>query len=288
VAMSHPDAKLEKAYQNAACFHKTAPESCSFLRGITMEGPFLCGEKKGAHEARYLHRPDADMLLRLQQAAEGLIRIVCVAPELPGATEFIRTATDRGIVASAAHTNAGYDEAAAGFDAGITHLTHLYNAMPPLLHHEPGVIGAAVERPGVMAELIGDGIHVHPSAVRAAFRLFGAARICLISDAIPATGLPDGRVSTLGGQRVIRANGRAALENGVIAGSVTTLLDCVRRVISMGIPAEDALRCATANPAGVMGLSDIGVIAAGKRADFLVMNADWELKGIYMAGRCIF
>jgi N-acetylglucosamine-6-phosphate deacetylase len=156
-----------------------------------------------------------------------------------------------------------------------------------MLHREPGVIGAAAERPDVTAELIGDGIHVHPSAVRVAFKLFGPARICLISDAIPATGLPEGSGSMLGGQQVAAAKGRATLTDGTIAGSTMTLLDCVRRVISMGISAEDALRCATMNPARVLGAADIGAIAAGKRADFLVLSANWELKGVYISGRVV-
>jgi N-acetylglucosamine-6-phosphate deacetylase len=283
-SLTLPEAALEKAYRNAARLKRKEPAGCASLRGITMEGPFFSEEKKGAHEARYLRQPDISMLERLQSAADGLIRISCVAPELPGAAEYVRGATKMGIVAAAAHTNAHYDEAAAGFDLGITHLTHLFNAMPPLLHREPGVIGTAAERPGVTAELIGDGIHVHPSAVRAAFKLFGAERICLISDAIPAAGLPEGGISTLGGQQVTLRNGRATLADGTIAGSAATLLECVRRVIGMGIPAEDALRCATVNPARVLGAHDIGLIAVGKRADFLILDADYKQKNVYISG----
>lgn len=284
-SLTLPEPALQRAYETAASFRWEAPEGCASLCGITMEGPFFNEAKKGAHEAGYLRLPDAAMLKRLQEAAQGLIRIACVAPELPGAIEYIKAVREMGITAAAAHTNARYDEAAQGFDAGITHLTHLFNAMPPLLHREPGVIGAAAERQNVTAELIGDGVHVHPSAVRAAFKLFGAERLCIVSDAIPATGLPEGGVSTLGGQRITVKNGCAVLEDGTIAGSVASLLDCVRRVIAMGIPAEHALRCATANPAAVLGRADIGAIAGGRRADFLLLSAgDWSLREVYLAG----
>ncbi len=286
-SMTLPEETLERAYRNAARLAKEAPGDCAALRGITMEGPFFSAAKKGAQAAEHLRLPDIAMLNRLQDAAEGLVRIVCVAPELQGAAGFIRAAAERGYVISAAHTNANYDEASAGFAAGARHVTHLFNAMPPLLHREPGVIGAAAECPDVTAELIGDGVHVHPSAVRAAFALFGPKRLCLISDALPATGLPEGSVSSLGGQRVTVSGGRATLDDGTIAGSVTSVFDCVRRVIGMGIPAEDALRCATANPARVLGVHDIGVIAAGRRADCIVCGPDWELKEVYIGGRAM-
>lgn len=284
-SLTLPEEALKKAFGNAARLKREAPSGCASLRGITMEGPFFNEARKGAHAARYLKLPDAAMLERLQSAADGLIRIACVAPELKGAAEYIRTVCNMGIVCAAAHTNATYDEAAAGFDAGITHVTHLFNAMPPLLHREPGIIGAAAERPGVTTELIVDGIHAHPSMVRAAFKLFGAERICFISDAMSATGLPEGGPYSLGGLPVTVKDGRATLADGTIAGSVATLMDCVRRAIGMGLPAEDALRCATANPAHVIGADDIGVIAVGKRADFVALDAGWDIKDVYISER---
>lgn len=286
-SLTLPEEALDKAFGNAARLKREAPAGHASLRGITMEGPFFNESKKGAHDARYLKLPDTAMLERLQSAADGLIRIACVAPELKGAAEFIRAARGMGIVCAAAHTNATYDEAAAGFDAGITHVTHLFNAMPPLLHREPGVIGAAAERPGLTAELIVDGIHAHPSMVRAAFKLFGAERICFISDAMSATGLPEGGPYSLGGLPVTVRDGRATLADGTIAGSVATLKDCVRRAIGIGIPAEDALRCATANPAHVIGANDIGVIDVGKRADFVALDAGWDIKDVYISGKNI-
>ncbi len=286
-SMTLPEGVIEKACRNAVRMRDEAPKGCARLRGMTMEGPFFSEAKKGAQAAAHLRLPDINMLRRLQAEADGLIRIVCVAPELEGALPFIREAAGEGYIVSAAHTGANYDEAVRGFEAGISHVTHLFNAMPPLLHREPGVIGAAAERPNVSAELIGDGVHVHASAVRAAFKLFGPERMCLVSDAIPAAGLPEGATAMLGGQRVTIKGGRAVLDSGTLAGSITALYDCVRSVIGMGIPAEYALRCATANPAKVIGAGDIGVIAEGKRADFLICGEDWALKEVYIAGNSI-
>lgn len=285
-SMTLPEGALEKACRSAVRLREEKPEGCASIRGITMEGPFFSEKRKGAQSAQHLRLPDFEMFLRLQQAAGGMIRIACVAPEIEGAEEYIRKVSDTGVVAAAAHTDANYNEAAAGFDAGITHLTHLYNAMPPMLHREPGIIGAAAEREGVTAELICDGVHVHPSAVRAAFKLFGPERICLISDAIAATGIKGGKC-TLGGQSVFMKSGRAVLEDGTLAGSTVTLLECLRNAISMGIPAEDAVRCATANPARVLGDGEAGVISEGKRADFLICGEDLELKQVFIEGNML-
>lgn len=283
-SMTVPEDSLVKAYRNAVRLRDESPVGCALVRAVTMEGPFFNEAKKGAQAARHLRLPDMNMLRRLQAAADGMIRIACVAPELKGALEYIKEARNEGFIVSAAHTNASYEEAAAGFETGICHVTHLYNAMPSLLHREPGVIGAAAERSGITAELISDGIHVHPSAVRAAFRMFGPERICLISDAIPAAGLPEGGTAMLGGQKITIVNGRAILEGGTLAGSIASLFDCVRRAVRFGISAEDAVRCATYNPARVLNACDIGVIAVGKRADFLKCGADWTLKDVYIAG----
>ena len=180
-SMTLPYDALDKAFHAAARLRREGLADGARLMGIQMEGPFLSREKRGSQNPAYLRLPDWDRFLRLYDAAEGLLRIVDVAPELPGAVEFTRRASEKCRV-SVAHTAAGYDQAAAVFDAGATHLTHLFNAMSGIHHRHPGPIGAASERENVTAELICDGIHVHPSAVRMAFRLF-PGRICLISDA---------------------------------------------------------------------------------------------------------
>ena len=196
-SMTLPYDALDKAFHAAARLHREGLADGARLMGIQMEGPFLSREKRGSQNPAYLRLPDWDRFLRLYDAAEGLLRIVDVAPELPGAVEFTRRASEKCRV-SVAHTAAGYDQAAAVFDAGATHLTHLFNAMSGIHHRHPGPIGAASERENVTAELICDGIHVHPSAVRMAFRLF-PGRICLISDALRCCGMADGSYS-LGGQ----------------------------------------------------------------------------------------
>lgn len=205
-SLTLPEERLKAAYRTAARLHAVRPEGAAALRGITMEGPFFSMGKRGAQNPEHLRLPDAALFARLQREAAGLIRIACIAPELPGALDCIRTVAAEGVKVSLAHTEADYDTASAAFDAGAAHVTHLFNAMPPLLHRAPGVIGAASERETVTAELIADGIHVHPSAVRAAFRLF-PGRVCLVSDALSACGMPEGEYM-LGGQ-AIRVSGPA-------------------------------------------------------------------------------
>ncbi len=285
-SMSLPEETLARAYRTAVRFSDEVPERAAVIRGITMEGPYFCAAKKGAQAAENLCAPDLAQFTRLQNTARNMIRIACVAAELEGAAEFIRAVAAQGVTVSQAHTNANYEQASAGFNAGATHVTHLFNAIPPLLHREPGVIGAAAERANVTAELICDGVHVHPSVVRAAFKLFGPERLCLVSDAIAATGVPGGSC-LLGGQRVTVRDGRATLADGTIAGSVATLFDCVRNAVAMGIALEDAVRCATANPARVIGADDIGVIDVGKRADLLLCTSDLTLKQVYLGGEAL-
>ncbi len=279
------EAQLARAYEAAAQLHEFTPEDAAALRGIHMEGPFFSFKKKGAQNPAYLRQPDAEMFLRLNERAKGLIRIADVAPELPGAMEYIELVRKICTV-SVAHTDANYDEAKAAFDAGASHLTHLYNAMPALHHREPGVIGAAAENGNVTAELICDGKHVHPSAVRAAFGMFGAERICMISDALSACGMEDGDYE-LGGQKITVRDGLAFLEDGVtIAGSAANLFSGLLNTISFGIRPEDAIRAATWNPAKVIGaLEEIGSLEAGKCADFLILNGDFTLREVWLRGK---
>ena len=166
-------------------------------------------------------------------------------------------------------------------------MTHLFNAMPPLHHRDHGVIGAAAESEGVMAEMICDGIHLHPSTIRAAFSMFGAERVCLISDALSVCGMTDGK-HMLGGQEIFVNGRRATLADGTLAGSISNLYDCMKNVVSFGIPKEDAVRCATYNPAKVLrALDEVGTIAVGKRADLVVADADFNRQAVYLAGKKI-
>lgn len=282
-SMTLPYDALDKAFHAAARLRREGLADGARLMGIQMEGPFLSREKRGSQNPAYLRLPDWDRFLRLYDAAEGLLRIVDVAPELPGAVEFTRRASEKCRV-SVAHTAAGYDQAAAVFDAGATHLTHLFNAMSGIHHRHPGPIGAASERENVTAELICDGIHVHPSAVRMAFRLF-PGRICLISDALRCCGMPDGSYS-LGGQEILLTGGVARLTGGAIAGSAADLYQCMRRAVSFGIPREQAVWAATALPARVIGReSETGAIADGRAADFVICGGELEPEAVYLGGK---
>lgn len=282
-SMTLPYDALDKAFHAAARLRREGLADGARLMGIQMEGPFLSREKRGSQNPAYLRLPDWDRFLRLYDAAEGLLRIVDVAPELPGAVEFTRRASEKCRV-SVAHTAAGYDQAAAVFDAGATHLTHLFNAMSGIHHRHPGPIGAASERENVTAELICDGIHVHPSAVRMAFRLF-PGRICLISDALRCCGMADGSYS-LGGQEILLSGGVAQLTGGTIAGSAADLYQCMRRAVSFGIPREQAVWAATALPARVIGReSETGAIADGRAADFVICGGELEPEAVYLGGK---
>ena len=282
-SMTLPYETLAAAFASARAFVDENRTDCAALRGIQMEGPFFSEKKKGAQNGAYLRLPDFDAFRKLFEDCGGLVRIVDVAPELEGACDFIRKAS-RLCTVSIAHTDADYDAAAAGIAAGVTHLTHLYNAMPAIHHRKPGVIAAAAEAEAVSAELISDGQHVHPASVRLAFRIFGAARMVLISDSLRCCGMPDGEYE-LGGQQVFLKDGIARLADGTIAGSATNLYDCMLRAISFGIPREDAVRAATYNPARQLGvLDEVGSIRYGKVADFVLCDAELDRKAVYRAG----
>lgn len=269
-----------KAYAEEG-FH----EGRARFQGINMEGPFLSMEKKGAQNGAYIHAPDVAMFERLKEASGDRIRLLDVAPETPGAMEMIEKCRDH-VVISLAHTCADYDTAMEAFDAGASHMTHLYNAMPPYTHRAPGPIGAAADRQKVEVELITDGVHIHPASVRTTFRMFGDDRIILISDSMRATGLEDGDY-TLGGQDVKVTGNKAVLADGTIAGSVTNLLDCMRTaVLHMGIPLESAVKCAAVNPAKSVGIYDeYGSISPGKKADVVLLRKeDLTVKHVIMEG----
>ena len=255
------------------------------LVGINMEGPYISPKKIGAQNPKYVQGADAAMFRRLQARSGGLIKLVDVAPEEPGNLDFIRDCHNE-VCISIAHTCTDYDTAKAAFAAGASHMTHLYNAMPGIHHRKPGPIGAASEREDVIAELICDGQHVHPSAVRMAFRLF-PGRICLISDALRCCGMPDGQY-TLGGQDVWLENNLARLADGTIAGSATNLYLCMQKAISFGIPMEQAIRSATIIPARQIGReAEIGSIEPGKLADVVVCSPDLPPKAVYLGGKIV-
>lgn len=271
-SMTLPMDQLIRIFASAAEVEQD--ESCARIVGLNMEGPFLDPAKKGAHDERYIRNPDIEFFRECQNVSGGKIKIVTVAPNMEGAEAFIREFKD-DVVISVGHTGADYDCAARAMQEGAHHVTHLYNAMNPLGHRAPGVISAAADDPECMAELIGDGIHIHPSVVRNTFRMFGEERLVLISDSMMAAGMENGEYE-LGGQKVIMKDRKAVLEDGTIAGSATNLYECMKCVIGMGVPEHAAIFAATRNPARSIGIYDeVGSLMPGKRADIVI--ADREL-----------
>ena len=286
MAMQKP--VLLNMVRSANEFMDNPVENGAVMRGINLEGPFAAVEKKGAMDPNNLIDPDYDLFVELNEASGGRIRLNDVAPEKPGALDLIER-TSEVCVVSLHHTSADYELAKEAFMRGASHVTHLYNAMNGFSHRAPGLIGAAYDFASSV-ELISDGHHVHPAAVRVAFSIFGEDRVCLISDAMMACGMPNGEYE-LGGQKVTVTDGLATLASGTIAGSATPLTESFRRaVIEYGIPLESALRAATANPARVLGMEDeIGSIAVGKRADLTLLDAETlEVRHVVLGGKLLF
>ena len=273
--------ELAKIFTNAASYENSHGAE---LVGINMEGPYLSHAKKGAQNADFLMHPSVEHFRTMQKLSGGLIKMVAVAPEEPGAMEFIKAVKDE-VVVSVAHTTADYDIAAEAFRNGAKNVTHLYNAMPPFSHRNPGVIGAAFDAEHVKVELICDGVHIAPSVIRATFKMFGDDRIILVSDSMRATGLQDGEY-TLGGQKVIVSGNKATLEDGTLAGSTTNLMACMIKAVSMGIPLESAIKCASANPARQLGIYDeYGSLSPGKYADIVLLNPDLSINKVIIKGK---
>ena len=249
------------------------------VRGINMEGPFLDAKKKGAHVEGYIRKPDAGFFRELNEYSGNMVKLVTLAPNVDGAMEFIDEVHNE-VCISLGHTAADYDTAAEAMRRGAHHVTHLYNAMQPLAHREPGLIGAACDDGQCMAEMICDGIHIHPAVIRATFKMFGPERIVLISDSMMATGMENGTYQ-LGGQEVTMKDCKATLKDGTIAGSATNLYDCMRKAVSFGVPLEEAIFAATRNPAKSIGIYDeVGSLSVGKKADILLVTDDLELREV--------
>ena len=287
--MTLPVNELEEILAVAAKYKKenaSGGQGAADLVGVNMEGPFISEAKKGAQDERNIISCDAGICRRFLNASEGLVKFVGIAPERnEKAQEFIRQMKDE-VHISLAHTNADYDTAMAAFEAGADHAVHLYNAMPAFTHRKPGVVGAVSDSAHVNAEMICDGVHIHPSVVRATFKMLGADRIVLISDSMRATGMPDGQY-TLGGLDVNVAGGKATLvSNGALAGSATNLMECMKTVVKvMGIPLKTVVACASMNPAKCLGIYDeYGSIAPGKKGNVVLLDQDLELKAVVKDG----
>ena len=281
--MTLKEPTLIKAVEAIKAYER--PKDGAKVAGIHLEGPFVCYAKRGAQNAENLHDPDFEMFSRINKASGNKVKIITLAPELPGAIEFIEKAS-KVCTVSIGHTEADYDTAMKAYKAGASHATHLYNAMPGLVHREPGVIAAARDC-GATVELICDGLHIHPAVVRLTSALFGD-KLCFISDSLRCTYMPDGEYE-FGGQTITLKDGKACMTGtDTLAGSTIHLIDAVRRGTKFGIPLEKAIYAATAVPAKVIKADDeIGSLEKGKCADFVILDSELNVKDVYIDGKSI-
>ncbi|MFF4267146.1 N-acetylglucosamine-6-phosphate deacetylase [Streptomyces virginiae] len=259
------------------------------IAGIHFEGPFINPCRKGAHKEDLLRDPDPAEVRKLIDAAHGAARMFTLATELPGGLDSVRLLAEHGVIAAIGHTDATYEQTRAAIDAGATVATHLFNAMPPLAHREPGPIAALLEDERITVELINDGTHLHPAALELAFHHAGAHRVALITDAMDAAGFGDGTYH-LGPLEVEVKHGVARLvEGGSIAGSTLTLDTAFKRSVTLDkLPVESVVQSISANPAKLLGLYDeIGSLEPGKYADLVVLDAAFDLKGVMRRGEWI-
>jgi len=254
--------------------------------GIHLEGPFLSPHKRGAHPARLLQAPSVQLLDRMWQAAQGQVRLLTIAPELPGADATIARAVELGIRVSLGHSNATLAEARRGVALGAASATHTFNAMRAFDHREPGLVGEVLTNDGLFAELICDGLHVDPTAVRLFWKMKGRDRGILITDAMSAAGMPDGPYK-LGELDVRVENGRCLIEENTLAGSTLTLDTGLRNFAQFtGAPLADVMPLATHNPARMLGLDDrIGEIAEGRNADLMLLSPDRTVIQTFLRGK---
>jgi len=278
--MTVSEEEIAKAVRTIRDFKR--PEKGAKIAGINMEGPFVSPDRLGAQNPKAALLPDAHLFVRMQEESGGMVRMITVAPELKGSEAFISEVSGHAVV-SVGHTSCDYEQGKTAFQLGASHVTHLYNCIPDMAHRQPGPIPAAVEA-GATAELITDGVHVHPAMIRTAFALFGE-RIVLISDSLRCAGMPDGDYE-LGGLAITMKAGRAYLTGTTtLAGSSIHLMEGLRRCVSFGISLEAAVAAATIAPAKVIGKeSEIGSIEPGKAADLVILDRDLNVRAVYIDG----
>lgn len=273
---------IEKALLAAKSCVDSPVEGGAKVAGVNMEGPFISKERKGAQKEEDIVPPDFPLFRELFDLSGGIVRLVDVAPEQPGGEDFVKRARELCTV-SIAHTTADYDQAKTAFDWGVTHATHLFNAMSGLHHRNPGVVGAVLEDQRVRGELICDGQHIHPAVLKTAFQVLGD-RALIVSDSMRANGMPEGTAFDLGGQMVTVTGGKATLADGTIAGSVTNLHQEVKNLVSWGVPFAQAVKSASLIPARAIGLEgEIGSIAPGKAADLVVLDGKLDIASVWVS-----
>ena len=258
------------------------------VMGINMEGPYINPKKAGAQDPKFVKSASIEEFCELQEVSGGLIKLVTVAPEMPGNMEFIRQASALGVHVSCGHSEADYDKIIEAKENGADHMTHLYNAMTPLTHRDPNAVGAALTSDELFCEVICDGIHLHRAAVLTAYKMKGADRMLFISDLMMATGLPDGQYK-IGRLDVWVRDGIARIAEGNLAGSTAKLLNCVKKAVEFGIPLEDAVKIASLTPAKSVGIDHTkGSIEIGKDADVILVGQDLALQRTIIGGKTVF
>jgi N-acetylglucosamine-6-phosphate deacetylase len=263
--------------------HET-DEAHAEILGIHFEGPFISKERRGVHPLEWIQLPSAETLGRFLEAAAGNARILTIAPELLGAAPCIDAARKAGLVVSMGHTDATYEQARAAMARGARNATHVYNAMRPFSHRDPGVIGAVLTSPDINAELIADGVHVEEAAMKLLLLAKGPARVILVSDGLSATGMPDGKY-TLGGMEVTVTGGVCRNAEGILAGSTLTLDRALRNIVALGIALPDAVRMLTLNPAAMLGIEfKKGSLRIGADADILLLDEGLQITNVWARG----
>ncbi|MBO7747161.1 N-acetylglucosamine-6-phosphate deacetylase [Paenibacillus sp. MWE-103] len=257
------------------------------IAGLHLEGPYLNAKRKGMQNERFLRHPDEEEMAWILREADPLVRMVTLAPELPGGLEMAGRLRERGIVVAVAHSDATYEEAKAAFRGGASHVTHCFNGMRPIHHRDPGIVVAAMEEAHVSVQAIVDDVHLHPAIVRLLYREKGADRMVLITDALQAMGLGDGEYR-FGGHDVTVAQGVATLRDGTLASSTVTMNEALAKTAKAGIPLADAVAMATRTPADVLGLPNKGRLAPGADADLVLLGDDFGVRWTMIGGELAY
>ncbi|PZG32264.1 N-acetylglucosamine-6-phosphate deacetylase [Listeria ivanovii] len=253
------------------------------IAGIHLEGPYLNIEKKGMQNPAYLRHPDLNEMIQIFDEADGLIKMVTIAPELPGGIELIEFLKKRDVVVAIAHSNATYEEAQNAFEKGASHITHCFNAMPTIHHRSPGLVTAALENDSISVQTIVDGVHLHPGIVRLIHKIKGPDKVVLTTDALQAMGVGDGAY-IFGGHQVTVKEGIARLEDGTLASSTVTMNKSLRLSTEFGINLQDSIQMATSTPATILGMENLGQIEEGYMADLVLLDNKFEVLCTWING----
>lgn len=262
-------------------------EEGAMIAGIHAEGPYLNVKRKGMQNEAHLRHPDLSEMGLIIERADSFLKMVTIAPELPGGMELVTFLHRKGIVVAIAHSDATYEEAKEAFRLGASHITHCFNGMRPIHHRDPGLIVAAMEEQKVSLQAIVDNVHLHPAIVRLMHRVKGPDGIVLVTDALQAMGLGDGEY-VFGGHQVTVRNGIAQLMDGTLASSTVTMNEALKNTVTLGIPLQDAVRMASTTPADVLGLTNKGRIAEGADADLVLLDDQFEVEWTMIGGKMIF